>query len=130
METSRRSFLVQTASIVATGLCLPAVLYSCGSQPSSNAPTNATTQNTANCEANGTTITIGTNHGHTAPTISGADVTAGTQQTYLLGAGTSGHTHQLIVLAANFATLQSNQSVTIPSEVVNAHSHGVTIGCA
>jgi len=82
------------------------------------------------CTVNGTTVSIGSNHGHVLM-VSMADVNAGVDKTYDI-MGTSTHTHSVTVTAANFASLQNNpnMSVMVTSTVASAHSHGITILCA
>jgi hypothetical protein len=82
------------------------------------------------CVVNGTTATIGSNHGHTI-TVSMVDVMAGVDKTYDI-MGTAAHTHSVTVTAANFASLVSNPdgSVMVNSTSSNAHTHTVTILCA
>lgn len=85
---------------------------------------------TKDCVVNGTTATIGSNHGH-AITVSMADVMAGVDKTYDI-TGTSAHMHSVTVTAANFASLMNNPdtSVMVTSTSGNSHTHTVTILCA
>ena len=82
------------------------------------------------CSGNGTSVTIGTNHGHTL-VVSKADVTAGKEKTYDI-TGTSAHAHSVTITAAQFAQLQGNPaaSVMVTSTTGGAHTHQVTIVCA
>ena len=80
------------------------------------------------CAANGTQVTIGTNHGHTLE-VSAADVSAGAEQTYQI-MGSSAHPHTVVVTAAHFAMLQAGESVTVVSSSDAGHTHSVTISCA
>jgi hypothetical protein len=81
------------------------------------------------CVVNGTTATIGTNHGHSI-TVSAADVMAGVDKTYDI-MGTSAHTHSVTVTAANFASLMNTPtgSVMVTSTTGATHTHTVTILC-
>ncbi|HLU66791.1 MAG TPA: hypothetical protein VKZ63_10970 [Kofleriaceae bacterium] len=82
----------------------------------------------ADCLANGTRNSIGTNHGHTL-VVPAADVEAGTERTYDI-TGTSDHPHTLAVTADHFAMLQEGQPVTITSSFDDGHDHVVMISCA
>ncbi|MBI4667423.1 MAG: hypothetical protein HY751_13555 [Nitrospinae bacterium] len=83
------------------------------------------------CETNGTTATVGTNHGHPSPSIPAADVTEGTLKTYQVGAGSAGHTHSVTVPAASFDTLQAGTTVVITTNADNTgHTHAITVACA
>lgn len=121
---SRREAIRSYLQIGVLGVCYQWLLSACGTTPASAPALSGA------CATNGTSLSIGTNHGHTAPTISAADVTAGTANSYTLGSGTALHTHTLAVTAANFATLQSNTAVAITSSTDSGHSHVVTVSCA
>lgn len=84
---------------------------------------------TKDCVVNGTTATIGSNHGH-AITVSTADVMAAVDKTYDI-MGTSTHTHSVTVTAANFASLVNNPdgSVMITSTDSGGHTHSITLLC-
>jgi len=104
-----------------------AALAACGEDGSGNNPPDAAAKS---CTANGTSVTIGTNHGHVMA-VSAADVTAGVDKTYDI-TGTSAHSHMVTVTAANFASLQTNPngSVMLTSTSGGGHTHQVTIVCA
>ena len=68
-----------------------------------------------------------TNHGHVL-TVSQADVDAGADKTYSIQ-GTSPHTHEVSLTAAQFAALKSGKSVSVQSTTVAAHEHNITITC-
>jgi hypothetical protein len=78
------------------------------------------------------TADIAANHGHTL-TVSAADVTAGVDKTYDI-AGSAGHSHNVTITAANFATLKATANaslmVTSTSGGTTPHTHVVTITCA
>lgn len=78
------------------------------------------------CEANGTNVVIGANHGHSM-TIPPADVTAGIEKTYDLQ-GSSAHPHTVIITAADFTMLQANTMVVKTSSNFG-HTHSVTVRC-
>ncbi len=80
------------------------------------------------CLANGTNVSIGSNHGHNL-TVSKEDVEAGTAKTYSI-MGSSGHNHTVTITEGNFATLQSNSSITVESSSGDSHTHSVTVSCA
>jgi hypothetical protein len=80
-----------------------------------------------NCLANGTSATIGTNHGH-ALTVTKADVAAGVDKTYDIQ-GTAAHTHSVAITAAMFAELAANMSAGATSTVTLAHDHAITVAC-
>jgi hypothetical protein len=80
------------------------------------------------CLANGTNISIGTNHGHTL-TVPVADLNAGVDKTYDI-MGSSIHTHSVTITAAQFTMLKANTSIMVTSTVGSAHTHVVTVGCA
>jgi hypothetical protein len=84
---------------------------------------------TKDCVVNGTTATIGGNHGHVI-TVSAADVMAGADKTYDI-MGTAAHTHSVTVTAANFASLMNNPSgsVMVNSTTGGGHTHTVTVLC-
>jgi hypothetical protein len=81
-----------------------------------------------NCLMNGTTVTIGTNHGHSL-TVSKADVMAGTVKTYDI-TGTSLHAHSVTITAAQFAMLAANTTIMVMSTAGGGHDHQVTVRCA
>jgi hypothetical protein len=80
------------------------------------------------CLNNGTSITIGGNHGHEL-TVSMADVSAGQQRTYDIAAA-AGHPHSVTLTAAHFQMLSQNQNVTVESSTTSQHSHTITVRCA
>jgi hypothetical protein len=77
--------------------------------------------------ANGTRVTIGSNHGHQL-TVSAADVQAAVERTYDI-TGTSSHSHSVTVTAAMFEMLARNMTVTVESTTDDSHSHTVLITC-
>ena len=91
---------------------------------------------TGNCVANGTTVTIGANHGHTPPVITAADVAAGTQKQYSLGPSNASafppnHTHTVTLTAATFSALHGNTAQEVITDADNTgHAHLISIGCA
>ncbi len=82
----------------------------------------------ADCLANGTDISIGSNHGHSL-TVSKADVESGVAKTYTIK-GTSPHNHDVSLTAANFTALKSNTALLLTSTNGDDHSHSVQVSCA
>jgi hypothetical protein len=117
MKVTRRQFLGTAVVVGAAAAC------GGGGGDDGSGPTK-------DCLVNGTTATIGSNHGHTI-TVSMTDVMAAADKTYDI-MGTSAHTHSVTVTAANFASLMNNPdgSVMVTSTSSNAHSHTITILCA
>jgi hypothetical protein len=76
---------------------------------------------------NGTTPTIGGNHGHVL-VVSKDDVLAGQDITYHIMGGAT-HDHTVLITAAMFQTLQQNNGVMTTSSVTNVHSHPITVVC-
>ena len=105
-----------------------AALLACGGDSDGGGADAATSGKS--CTTNGTTATIGSNHGHVL-TVSAADVSAGVDKTYDI-TGTSAHAHMVTVTAANFTTLKNNPngSVMLTSTSGGGHTHSVTIVCA
>lgn len=122
MTLTRKEFLRSVVGATA-GAAGAALLVGCGSDGGS-ADAGATS-----CTMNGTSSTIGSNHGHTLM-VSKADVTAGAQKMYNIEGG-AGHAHTVTVTAAMFTMLQSNTTVMSNSTAggTDGHTHSVTIMC-
>ena len=118
MKLTRRQFLGTTLATAAVAAC-----------GGDDGKTDAAIAG-RNCAMNGTSVTIGGNHGHVM-VVTASDVTSGVEKTYDI-TGSGGHTHTVTVTAANFATLQSNSngSVMATSTSANLHTHSVTVICA
>ncbi len=126
MKANRRKFLKIALGAAFTAGGVGLLLQSCGSSQSAGGAAAA-----GNCQANGTTVSVGANHGHPAPLITAAEVTQGTQQAYLVAAGIAGHSHTLTVTAASFTSLQGGTAVAIATDAdATGHTHTITIGCA
>lgn len=142
MDLTRKQFLQYFAGAGAAALGVSA-LGACDddssgkppdAKPATDAPpADAPTADAAidappmgNCTMNGTTITIGANHGHVLM-IPKEDVVAGVEKTYTMGGGS--HTHPIKITAAMFAMLQSNMTVMTDVEP-SGHPHPTTITCA
>lgn len=119
MKMTRRQFL--GTAITATAVA------ACGGDDGGGADAAVAGRN---CATNGTTATIGSNHGHTI-TVTAGQVAAGVDMTYDIQ-GTSDHPHSVTITAANFATLQSNAngSIMVTSTSGGGHTHQVTVLCA
>jgi hypothetical protein len=117
----RREFLKTLASFSFFAGFVNFLAVACGGSSSSS----------TNCRTGGTSVSIGTNHGHTTPLVSATDVNNGNQQTYTIGIGSAGHSHTVTVTAASFTTLQGNSGVTISTDADGTgHSHSININCA
>ena len=80
---------------------------------------------------NGTTSTIGSNHGHVLM-VTKADVAAAQDITYHI-MGAAAHDHTVLVTAAMFQTLQQNNGVMMTSSQATAgplHTHPIMVVCA
>lgn len=106
------------------------VITSCSteSDPSPTPPNNNSNPPVKDCLANGTSSSIGGNHGHSI-TVTKTDVEAGVEKTYSIQ-GTASHDHQVTVTATNFADLKSNNSVQVQSTSSTGHTHSITVSCA
>jgi hypothetical protein len=123
MKITRKEFLGQLVAGV-SGIAGAAMLIGCGSSDSPGPDAQ-----TGNCTANGTAVTIGTNHGHTL-TVSKADVTAGVDKTYDI-TGTATHAHSVKITAAMFTMLKGNTSaMTVSLADGTGHTHTITVACA
>lgn len=122
MKMTRKEFL---GSVI--GAAGVAMLAACGGDDSS-AGADAASQRS--CTMNGTAVNIVGNHGHVLM-VSKADIAAAADKTYDI-TGTSPHAHSVTVTAANFATLASNQSVSLNSTSGGspAHTHSILVMCA
>ena len=120
----RSKFIKQASAMMFVGLPLISIMSSCESEVVPPAPFNPE----KDCLANGTNASIGSNHGHSL-TVSKTDVANGVEKTYAI-AGSAGHDHDVTVTAADFTTLQTNNSVQVSSTSGNGHTHSVTVSCA
>lgn len=108
-------------------------MEACGGSGSGYGGSSGTppTQQGGSCDANGTIVTIQVVHtpNHTL-TIPAADVVTGIGKTYTLADNGSGHTHDVTITAADFASLQGNNGVMELSSLSAGHTHNVTVNCA
>ena len=79
------------------------------------------------CLDNGTVGSISANHGHSI-TVSKADVAAGVEKQYDIS-GSATHDHSVTVTEGNFATLATNQQISVTSTTGGGHTHSVSISC-
>ena len=121
MKLSRKEFL--TLSVTFLG----AHLAGCGGEDTTGT-VDLSSSGGSNCLQKGTSISIGSNHGHTL-TVSVADIQAGAEKTYAI-MGTSTHTHSVTLTSSHFADLAANKSVSLVSTSGSGHTHSVSIGCA
>ncbi|AZJ35878.1 hypothetical protein D6T69_10230 [Tenacibaculum singaporense] len=125
----RKTFIQK--SIAGMLLALPAyMLIGCSSDPD-NDPSPTPDPNptpSGNCINNGTNSAISANHGHSL-SVSKEDVQAGVQKSYSIQ-GSSPHNHTVTLTAANFSSLQSNNSISVSSTNDDGHTHSVTVSCA
>lgn len=122
MNLTRKQFLSSMLGIAAGATLFAA----CGGDDGGGAGPDAAA--TGNCGTNGTTVAIGSNHGHML-TVSAADVTAAADKTYDIK-GSADHTHSVTVSAALFAMLKANTAVNTTSTNGDGHTHTIGIGCA
>ncbi|HHL53391.1 MAG TPA: hypothetical protein ENJ39_08440 [Flammeovirgaceae bacterium] len=122
----RQEFLRTGLRLLVVSLPMGWALTGCYNN--ANEPAPQPPGNTGNCLDNGTTTSIGGNHGHSL-TVPKADVQAGVTKTYSIQ-GSSGHNHQVTLTASHFASLQDNKSIQVTSTTDSGHSHSITVGCA
>ena len=128
MRHTRRKFLATTLTVLATsGL-------SCGGDEAATPPTGP------DCLSNGATVDVvgaggaaGGAHRH-ALSVSQEDVRAGVEKTYEVSSPST-HPHSLTLTADHFASLQANQSVTVPVTTWTAadgrsHTHTAAVSCS
>lgn len=127
MTMSRKQFLHTLAAggAAALGAPLLASLGACDSDDGGGEPDG--NPGGANCVANGSTATIGGNHGHMM-TVTKADIAAAADKTYAI-MGTAGHPHSVTITAAQFATLAANTSIQVTSSSDAGHTHSVSVAC-
>jgi hypothetical protein len=87
---------------------------------------DSTTGEPGACEAD-PDVVIGTNHGHEL-VVPLADVMAAVEVTYNIQ-GTSMHSHEVTLTAADFAMLQAGMVVMVTSSQGAMHDHAVTVSC-
>ena len=122
----RIDFLKRTAVVATLGLPILSVLSSCSTD---TAPTPTTpSTDPKDCLANGTTSSIGSNHGHSL-TVSKTDVENGVEKTYNI-LGSASHSHDVTISTANFSSLKNASSIQVSSTSGSGHTHSVSVSCA
>ena len=125
----RKTFIEKSLAVLLIALPAYSLVNCSSSDDSSGGPEeNPNNQGESDCTDNGTLSSISANHGHTL-TVSSADVQAGAARTYSIQ-GSSSHDHMVTLTAANFASLQNNNSITVNSTNDDGHTHSVTVSCA
>lgn len=129
----RKTFIRKTTAGIL--LAIPAIsLIGCsgsddGGDPNPN-PNPDPNPDQANCLENGTNSSVGSAAGHSHSfTVPKEDVQAGEEKTYVMS-NVNAHTHQVTITAAQFATLQGNNSITATSTSDSGHTHSVSVSCA
>ena len=128
-QIMKRNDFVKRIAVIAIGAPFLLTAKSCSKdedeviEPTPPAPVEP-----KDCLANGTNVTVGSNHGHSL-FVSASDISAGVDKTYSIQ-GSSGHNHSVTITAAHFASLKNNSSVGIASSSGAAHTHTVTVSCA
>lgn len=123
----RKSFLLKVSATLLAGIPLMS-LWNCSDNSEDEMNMDMDGDTSKSCIDNGTSVSIGSNHGHSL-TVSKADVDAGTAKTYDI-TGSSGHSHSVTVSSSNFASLKDNSSVNVDSTSGNGHTHSITVTCA
>jgi len=124
---NRKVFLTKVSAALLAGIPLLS-LWNCSDNSEDEMDMGMDGDSSKSCIDNGTSISIGGNHGHSL-TVSKADVDAGTAKTYDI-TGSSGHSHNVTVSSSNFASLKDNTSVNIDSTSGDGHTHSITVSCA
>jgi hypothetical protein len=123
---SRRSFFTRSLPELSIIAGILAVISAC--QASEEDDKAESTASGGDCSTNGTSTSIGANHGHEL-TIPAADVDAGAEKTYNIQ-GSGGHNHTVTITAAQFTSLQNNEGVSVSSSSASSHAHTITVNCA
>lgn len=140
---TRKQFLRSALDLAAATLGLT-VLQACGTPPrptpvpdasdpergadASAAPSMDSGPSAGRCATNGTTVTIGDNHGHVM-TVSKEDVAAAVAKTYHIQ-GTSDHDHTVDLSASDFLQLQQDHAIMTTSSYDAGHDHSIMVACA
>ena len=123
----RKTFIQKAAGAML--IAIPAYsLLGCSSSDDGGENQNPDPDSNPDCLANGTAVSIGSNHGHFL-IVSKADVDAGVAKTYSIQ-GTSAHNHSVSLTAGNFTTLKSNANISVTSTNDDGHTHSVQVSCA
>lgn len=126
----RKTFIRKTTAGLLLGIPAISILGCSGSDDGGDTNPNPNPNPQANCLQNGTNSTVASAAGHSHSfTVPKEDVSAGVEKTYVLS-NVNSHTHQVTITAAQFTTLQGNNSVTATSTSDSGHTHSVTVSCA
>jgi hypothetical protein len=112
LDPTRREFTAEALLALLMG-CVITVSQACDDDnPTSPTPTDISG-------------VVSANHGHTA-TVTGAQITAGTDIAALDIRGMADHPHTISISAADFQTLNNRQPISKTSTTDNFHFHTVT----
>ena len=130
----RKTFIQKTTAGILLGLPVISILGCSssddGGDPNPDPNPDPDPDPQANCLENGTNSSVGSSAGHSHSfTVPKEDVSAGVEKTYVMS-NVNAHTHQVTITAAQFATLQGNNSVTATSTSDSGHTHSVSVSCA
>ncbi len=114
----RRAFLIRFLALPFAGVLMARCLAACGS----------TIEDVTGCAAGVEASTTTGGHSH-AISITRDDIVAAVQKTYTTTDNGNGHTHTVVVTAAQFADLASNTGVLLTSSTDNSHDHQLAISC-
>ena len=121
---NRIEFVKQIGALVALGVPFLSI-SGCSTEV---APTpNSPNPDPKDCLANGTSVSISANHGHSI-TVSKTDVDNAVEKTYSIQ-GSSTHNHSVTITVDQFNSLKSNQSIQIDSATGGGHTHTITVSC-
>jgi hypothetical protein len=114
LDPTRREFTAEAVLALLMG-CVITISEACGDDnPTSPTPTPT--------DISGV---VSANHGHIA-TVTGAQITAGTDIAALDIRGQADHPHTISISAADFQTLKNRQPISKTSTTDNFHNHTVT----
>jgi hypothetical protein len=112
LDPTRREFTAEALLALLMG-CVITISQGCGDDnPTSPTPTDISG-------------VVSANHGHVA-TVTGAQITAGTDIAALDIRGTADHPHTISITAADFQTLKNRQPISKTTTTDNFHFHTVT----
>ncbi len=123
----RKTFLKKSLGLVVVAASANA-LINCTTTDEEFQNAQNNNNNNVDCSANGASASeITGNHGHTLA-VSSEDINSGVDKTYSIQ-GTSGHTHEITVTAADFANLAADNPVQFITTQSSGHTHTVTVSC-
>lgn len=122
----RRDFVTLTLRWLGLAAIAPVVSACGGSGGGGGTGGSPGAGNCTNATVNGT---VDLNHGHILE-IPQADIIAGVDRTYSIQ-GTSAHSHDVTITAAEFQALAAKQSLTARASTTGSgHAHNVSVSCA